>query len=150
MLMNLQGWGRCPGVELAAECELSPRGEGANKTQHNTNRPLGRCEPTSQSASRLGWQRSPLWKPVKGQWRVSCPKPGTQRQRSSDMCCLSGGVYQQNISKSVNFVPDRLSVLEKYWNLIQSGHIAALILRNSPLLKSLTFNNTLLCICRQI
>lgn len=25
--------GRCPGFELAAECELSPKGERANKTQ---------------------------------------------------------------------------------------------------------------------
>lgn len=53
--MNLQRQGRCPGVELAAECELSPRGEGANKTQHNTNKPLGWCEPASQPA---GWAGS--------------------------------------------------------------------------------------------
>lgn len=62
MLMNFQGQGRCPIVELAAECELSPRGEGANKTQHNTNKPPGRCEPASQPASRLGWQQGPLRK----------------------------------------------------------------------------------------
>lgn len=50
MLMNLRRQGRCPGGELAAECELSPGGEGANKTQHNTNKPLGLCEPASQPA----------------------------------------------------------------------------------------------------
>lgn len=44
LLMNLCG--PCPGDELAAECELSPRGEGANKTQHNTNGPLSLREPT--------------------------------------------------------------------------------------------------------
>lgn len=53
MLMNFQRQGRCPGVELAAECELSPRGEGANKTQHNTNKPLSCCEPASQPVSRV-------------------------------------------------------------------------------------------------
>jgi len=55
VLMNLQRWGRCPGVELAAECELSPRGEGANTTQRNTNKPLrpvqeqAASQPVSQS-----------------------------------------------------------------------------------------------------
>lgn len=65
MLMNFQRQGWCPIVELAAECELSPRGEGANKTQHNTNKPPGQCEPASQPASRLGWQQSPLRKPAR-------------------------------------------------------------------------------------
>lgn len=50
--MNLQRQGLCPGVELAAECELSPRGEGANKTQHNTNKPPGWCEPAGCAGSR--------------------------------------------------------------------------------------------------
>lgn len=63
--MNFQRQGWCPIVELAAECELSPRGEGANKTQHNTNKPPGQCEPASQPASRLGWQQSPLRKPAR-------------------------------------------------------------------------------------
>lgn len=52
LLMNLCGV--CPGDELAAECELSPRGEGANKTQHNTNRPLSQCEPTSRHGQPSG------------------------------------------------------------------------------------------------
>lgn len=54
MLMNLQRQEQCPGVELTTECELSPRGDEANKTQHNTNKPLSRCEPTSQSADWVG------------------------------------------------------------------------------------------------
>lgn len=53
LLMNLCG--PCPGDELATECELSPRGEGANKTQHNTNEPLGLCEPTGQDSRPSGW-----------------------------------------------------------------------------------------------
>ena len=54
--MNLCG--PCPEDELAAGCELSLRGEGANKTQHNTNRPLSLCEPNSRGSRPPGWA---LW-----------------------------------------------------------------------------------------
>lgn len=63
-LMNLQRQRRCPRDELAAECELPPRGKGANKTQHNTNKPaqlVRASQPASRSASRPGWQQSLIW-----------------------------------------------------------------------------------------
>lgn len=109
MLMNPQGRGCCPGVEPAAECELSPRGEGANKTQHNTNRPLGWYEPadqpTGQPAGRLVWQQSPS---VKTSWDNG-ESHALDQQRCSEMCFLSGQFYQQKI-----FVPDWLPVLQDY------------------------------------
>lgn len=53
--------GHCPGVELAAECELSPRGEGANKTQHKQtpSQPAGlAAEPTVEMLGRWGGPRA--------------------------------------------------------------------------------------------
>lgn len=58
--MNLQRQRRCPRDELAAECELPPRGEGANKIQHKQTRSAGTSQPAGQPAGRAG-SRASIW-----------------------------------------------------------------------------------------
>lgn len=79
-LMNLQRQRRCPRDELAAECELPPRGEGANKTQHNTNKPaqlVRASQPASRSAGRPAGLAA---EPHMVQWRGIC---GPMQERTA-------------------------------------------------------------------
>ena len=121
MLMNLQRQGCCPAVELAAECELSPRGEGANKTQHNTNKPLSWCEPGSHPA---GWAGSGTISGNQlGQWGgIHAPS------QQSPIICTS---YQIITRSTSCLVPDWLVSLRIY--RIYSNQVSLKVLLYSSL-----------------